>query len=150
MKTRIYTYKFEVSKSFEKQLAAFLEVECVKYNDYIEYITVDMVMCTIVKMEQLGEKITMRIEEIGLSFNYNSTNTIITLYWKHQSGMKAVYPHDIIENGAITFWMEGLDKFADRIRNRFTIKPAPNLIPGYSFRVEMWKWDGVDAVLEIY
>ena len=150
MKTKIYyTEKFEISKSFEKQLAVFLESECVKYNDYIEYIMVSTMTCSNVMVAQSDKQITMRIEEIGLSFNYNSTNTRITLYWKHQSGMKAVYPHDIVEDGAITFWMEGLDEFADRIRNRFTIKPAPNLIAGYSFRVEMWKWDGVDAILEI-
>ena len=150
MKSKIIIWKFEVSKSFERIMSAFLLQESTKINPYIEYMTINLSFAsTVVSSEVVNNEIIMRIVRVGLIYNLDNLNFITTLYWKYKNGELPLYPHEEVEEKDIQFWIEGLDEFADRIRERFKSKPEPILIEGYSFRVEMWKWDGVDAIFEI-
>ena len=149
MKAKTLTSKFEISKSFEKISSAFLAQKLVQINPFIEYVTINMVTCSEVKIISDKGPVIMWIEKVGLAGNFHKTYTPVTLYWKYKNGELPLYPHEEVEEKDIQFWIEGLDEFADRIRERFKSNPEPTLIDGYSFRVEMWKWDGVDALFEI-
>ena len=149
MKTRTLTSKFEISKSFEKLSSAFLAQKLMQINPFIEYVTINMVTCSEVKIKIDKGQVIMWIERVGLAGNFHSVYTPVTFYWKYKNGELPLYPHEEVEEKDIQFWIEILDEFADRIRERFKSKPEPTLIEGYSFRVEMWKWDGVDAIFEI-
>lgn len=149
MKTKILTNELKVSRTFEKTVTDFLAKESVTINPFIEYITINMYSCSGTKILSEDNSILMYLERVGLKYNFDNSNFRFTLYWKYKNGELPLYPHEEVEEKDIQFWIEGLDEFADRIRERFKSKPEPTLIEGYSFRVEMWKWDGVDAIFEI-
>jgi len=66
----------------------------------------------------------------GLRFNLDYLKYPITLYWKYKNGQLPLYPYEVVLAKDIEFWIEGLDEFADEIRERFKSKPQPTLVEG--------------------
>lgn len=149
MKIKILNWKHIISKTFSESLGLFFSKESLKINPLLEYLTINLTLCPEAKVEILRDTIIMKMDRLGLMYNLDKINYRVILYWKYKNGELPLYPHEEIEEKDIQFWIEGLDEFADEIRERFKSKPEPTLIEGYSFRVEMWKWDGVDAMFEI-
>lgn len=115
----------------------------------MEYLTINLTLCPETKTDVPRDTIIMKMERLGLMYNLDKINYRVTLQWKYKNGKLPLYPHEEVEEKEIQFWIEGLDELADEIRERFKSKPQPRLMEGYSFRVEMWKWDGVDTMFEI-
>ena len=149
MKTKTLNYHLNISKTFQQALDKYLSAEMASLNPFVEFLTINLTLCKEAKETTLSDKIVMQLERVGLMFNLDSLNYRITLYWKYKNGQLALQPDKDVEEKYIEFWIEGLDEFVDEIQGRFQLKPAPTLIEGYSFRLEMWKWDGVDALFEI-
>ena len=151
MKIKILNGKQTISKTFSGSLSLFLSEVSLRINPILEYLTINLTLCPEAKTEILGDKITVKMERLGLMYNLDKINYRVTLYWKYKNGKLPLYPYEEVKvkEKDIQFWIEGLDEFANEIQERFKSKPKPTLIEGYSFRVEMWKWDGIDALFEI-
>ena len=80
MKAKTLTSKFEISKSFEKISSAFLAQKLVQINPFIEYVTINMVTCSEVKIISDKGPVIMWIEKVGLAGNFHKTYTPVTLY----------------------------------------------------------------------
>lgn len=150
MKIKVLTSKFEISRSFETALGQFITKEISPFNENIGYITIALVMCSGLKESQSETDSYLFVERVGLSFNYEGSYILVTLYWRHIDSNVLVYPDEEILPNSLEFWIEGItDHLKSWIKERFKVKPQPNLIKGYAFSVESWKWDGVDALLEV-